>query len=95
MRSGAPPRLQACPPKPARGGDRSAGGLGGTLTALKNDLDQRDFVAIGAGAGVAAAFMAPVSATLFVVEEAASHFSLPHGFECASIRVRWNDAERA
>ena len=44
---------------------------------LRNDLDQRDFVAIGAGAGVAAAFMAPLSATLFVVEEAATHFSVP------------------
>ena len=41
--------------------------------ALRNDLDQRDFVAI-AGAGVAAAFMAPLSATLFVVEEAAALF---------------------
>ena len=43
---------------------------------LRNDLDQRDFVAIGSGAGVAAAFMAPISGTLFVAEEAASHFSL-------------------
>ena len=43
---------------------------------LKNDLDQRDWTAIGAGAGIAAAFYAPLSGTLFVVEEASSHFSL-------------------
>ena len=47
------------------------------LRFLRNDLDQRDFVAMAAGAGVAAAFMAPLSATLFVVEEAATHFSVP------------------
>ena len=43
---------------------------------FRNDLDERDLVAIGAGAGVAAAFLAPISGTLFVVEEASSHFSL-------------------
>jgi chloride channel 7 len=47
------------------------------MAAMVNDLDQRDFAAIGAGAGVSAAFHAPLSATLFVVEEASSHFSLP------------------
>ena len=48
----------------------------GIFAHFRNDLDERDLVAIGAGAGVAAAFMAPISGTLFVVEEAASHFSL-------------------
>lgn len=43
---------------------------------MQNDMDQRDFVAIGAGAGIAVAFSAPISATLFVVEEASSHFSV-------------------
>ena len=40
---------------------------------LKNDLDQRDAVALGAGAGITAAFMAPIAGTIFVVEEASSH----------------------
>ena len=48
----------------------------GVFNHMRNDLDHRDFVAIGAGAGVAAAFIAPISGTLFVVEEASSHFSL-------------------
>ena len=47
------------------------------FASFRNDLDQRDFVAIGAGAGIAAAFNAPISGTLFVVEEVSSHFSLP------------------
>ena len=47
-----------------------------TFRQFRNDVDQRDFVAIGAGAGVAAAFMAPVSGIIFVVEEASTHFSL-------------------
>ena len=48
----------------------------GQFAYMRNDLDQRDFVAIGAGAGIAVAFNAPISATLFVVEEASSHFSI-------------------
>ncbi|KAL1515832.1 hypothetical protein AB1Y20_002448 [Prymnesium parvum] len=47
-----------------------------SLGNLDRDEDKGIFVAIGAGAGVAAAFNAPLSGTLFVVEEAASHFSL-------------------
>ena len=43
---------------------------------LRNDLDQRDAVAVGAGAGITAAFLAPIAGTIFVVEEASSHFSL-------------------
>lgn len=46
------------------------------LGNLDRDEDKGVFAAIGAGAGVAAAFNAPLSGTLFVVEEAASHFSL-------------------
>ena len=62
------------------------------------DRIQRDIAAIGAGAGLSAAFLAPLSATLFVVEEASSHFSLPllwrsfTGWElegaCARLRFR-------
>ena len=44
---------------------------------MTNGLDdQRDAVALGAGAGITAAFMAPIAGTIFVVEEASSHFSL-------------------
>ena len=43
---------------------------------MRSDLDQRDAVALGAGAGITAAFMAPIAGTIFVVEEASSHFSL-------------------
>jgi len=52
--------------------------LGTPPGALNKDVFLRDYVAIGAGCGVAAAFRAPIAGTLFVVEEAASHFKRAH-----------------
>ncbi|KAL1518469.1 hypothetical protein AB1Y20_002761 [Prymnesium parvum] len=58
---------------------------------MRNELDKRDFVAIGAGAGITAAFLAPISGTIFVVEEACSHFSLSLLWRAftASIAALW------
>jgi chloride channel 7 len=56
----------------------------------RGDRIERDFAAVGAGAGMAAAFYAPLTATLFVVEEASSHFSLPllwHSFTASIIAL--------
>jgi len=40
--------------------------------------EARDFLATGGGCGIAAAFRAPLSGVLFVVEEASSHFKVRH-----------------
>lgn len=39
-----------------------------------DDVYTRDYTSIGAACGIAAAFRAPIAGTLFIVEEASSHF---------------------
>eukprot|EP00930_Biecheleria_cincta_P016771 TRINITY_DN13529_c0_g1_i2.p1 TRINITY_DN13529_c0_g1~~TRINITY_DN13529_c0_g1_i2.p1 ORF type:complete len:884 (+),score=147.56 TRINITY_DN13529_c0_g1_i2:103-2754(+) len=41
---------------------------------VTDDVYVRDYTSIGAACGIAAAFRAPIAGTLFIVEEAASHF---------------------
>ncbi|EDV26598.1 uncharacterized protein TRIADDRAFT_54760 [Trichoplax adhaerens] len=47
---------------------------------FENPEDRRNFVSAGAGAGVAAAFGAPVGGLLFAMEEVASFWSIKHGW---------------
>ena len=44
----------------------------------QTDTDERDYAAIGAGCGVAAAFKAPISATVLIIEELSSFFVKQH-----------------
>jgi chloride channel 7 len=46
-----------------------------TFESLRNDRDQRDFIASGAAAGITAAFGTPVGGVLFALEETASFWS--------------------
>ena len=50
--------------------------LGGKYANLfRNDVDHREFTAIGTAAGVATAFGAPIGGALFTIEEGCSFYS--------------------
>ena len=48
---------------------------------FRNGKDKRDFLAAGAGAGIAAAFSAPIGGVLFAMEEVASHIGFRLGWQ--------------
>jgi len=52
--------------------------LGRPPSSLNHHVYMRDYISTGAACGIAAAFRAPIAGTLFVVEEAASHFRREH-----------------
>lgn len=55
-----------------QGGSRKYGLTCRWLRYFKNDRDRRDLVTVGAGAGIAAAFRAPVGGVLFALESLSS-----------------------
>merc|ERR1719487_1000366 len=66
--------------------------LGSPPATVPSDVYTRDYVSIGAACGIAAAFRAPIAGTLFIVEEAASHFKKE---EMAQIFFWWSGCPRS